>query len=183
MDEMTPEECRRLLAGRRTCTLGLSKAGRAYVLPLFYAFDGRTCWFQSHPGTKDEYLASTEEACLVVMRVEDEDDWESVQAFGPVEKVTLTDEVRAAKNALLDVPYPPEAGSYPKGTPRRSDQSMYYWKLTPRRIAGRSSRSRLQRRSRPASGLERRGPPGEAPPERARRGSGKLSVRDVPVSP
>lgn len=139
MEDMDQVASIRLLKASRFGDLALCHDDRAYVLPLFFGYDGEAVYFQCHPGTKDEYVDSTQEACLVVTHVESSDVWESVHVFGPIEKVTLTDDIQAAENALFAVPFPPAKGHYPKGKPVRTAQSMYYLKLKPTRIHGRQS--------------------------------------------
>lgn len=136
---MDADEAQAVLRESRLGYLGLSHDDDCYVIPVFYAFDGDNLWFHMHPGMKDEFIESTKEACLTVAHYESEHVWESVQAFGPVEKVTLSDERSAAKAALMDVPFPPLPGNYPGGLPVRSQQHMYYLKLEPDRIAGKKS--------------------------------------------
>lgn len=116
--------------------LSLADKGSAYAIPLFYGYDGDSLFFHSHIGHKDEFIEATEEACLVVMSYESEDAWESVQAFGPVEKLSVLDDIKDAEAALLDVPLPPEFGTFPAGKPRRSESGTYYWRLLPETVHG-----------------------------------------------
>ncbi len=139
MEEMEQADVKALLKQLKLCHLGLSRGGRGYVVPLFYVYDGEYCYFQSHPGLKQEYLAATREACLNAVLYQGPDDWRSVQAFGPVEVLTLTNEIHEAKSALMAIPLPPEPGTFPGGTPRRSDNRVFYWRLKPERIAGMAS--------------------------------------------
>ncbi len=136
---MEHADAKALLRKLKLGHLGLSRGGRCYVIPLFYAYDGDYCYFQSHPGLKNEYLDATREACLNAILYQGPDEWRSVQAMGPVEVLSLSDEIAAAKSALLAIPLPPEGGTYPGGTPRRSGNRVYYWRLKPERISGMSS--------------------------------------------
>ncbi|MHB8634413.1 MAG: pyridoxamine 5'-phosphate oxidase family protein [Thermoplasmatota archaeon] len=117
-------------------SLGLSKGGRALVLPIHFGFDGSAFYFQSHPGDKDSFITSTKEACLQVTEYKSRDEWQSVRAVGALEKLTLSNDLRAAQSALIDVPFPPMWGTLPGGTPNRSDEAMFYWRLHPREITG-----------------------------------------------
>lgn len=139
MEDMNVDACRELLQASKFGDLALCHEGKAYVIPLYFGYDGEHVYFQCHPGVKDEYVNGTKEACLVAKHVESQNIWESVHVFGPVERVTLTDELAAAESALFTVPYPPAKGNYPKGTPVRTGQSMYYLKLKPERIHGKQS--------------------------------------------
>ncbi len=139
MEEMEQADAKGLLRKLKLGHLGLSRGGRCYVIPLFFAYDGENCYFQSHPGLKEEYLAGTREACLNAVMYQGPDDWQSVQALGPVEVLSLSNEIQAAKAALLAIPMPPEPGTFPGGTPRRSENRVFYWRLRPERIAGMAS--------------------------------------------
>lgn len=140
MEPLSPERSKDLLRQLHFGYLGLAKGGHSYVLPLFYSYDGKLLYFHSHPGLKDDYAEATKEACFLVNSVESESDWESVQVFGRVQKVTIQDEILAAMNALIVVPLPPEYGFSKQGEPLRTDQNMSFWKLMPTRISGMESR-------------------------------------------
>ena len=119
--------------------MALAKGNKAYAIPIFYGFDGERLFFQSHPGLKDEYLATCQEACFVVTEVGGDDDWKSVQVFGKPEKITLSDDALAALDALAKIPFPPEFGGESTGTPRRTPERMYLWTMMAERIHGRRS--------------------------------------------
>lgn len=121
--------------------MALAADGLAYAVPLFYAFDGTRLYFQSHPGEKDHFLATCEQACFVVTEVRGDDEWKSVQATGPVEKITLSDDAIKALDAMSKNPFPPEFGVDTKGNPKRSGDHMYLWMMTPKRITGRLSKA------------------------------------------
>lgn len=139
MEELALERAQELLRELSFGYLGLARGGESYVLPLFYGYDGQTLYFHSHPGLKEDYIRGTKEACFLINSIESVDDWESVQAFGPIEKVTIADEIRTAMNALIALPLPPEYGFSKQGEPKHSGKDTFFWKLTPRRIDGRRS--------------------------------------------
>ena len=141
MKEMPAQACKDFLGEHRVGVMALAKEGDAYAVPLFFAYDGKALYFHSHPGEKDQFLKETHEASFVVVEVHGEDDWSSVQARGPVEKITLTDDAMAALEAMAENPFPPEFGVDAKGKPRRSSDNMYLWMMKPRTITGRTSRS------------------------------------------
>lgn len=136
MEPLPPERAEAILRQLHFGHLGLARGGDSYVLPLFYGYDGKHVYFHSHPGLKDDYIKGTKEACFLATTIESEDEWESVQVFGPLEKVSIQDEILAAMDALIVVPLPPEYGFSEQGEPLRSGRNMYFWKLTPTRITG-----------------------------------------------
>lgn len=139
MDVYPKDACMGFLRSHRVGVMSLAKADMAYAVPLFYAFDGKKLYFQSHPGEKDLFIEACEQACFVVVEYKGDDDWKSVQATGPVEKITLTDDAMQALDVMAKNPFPPEFGATPKGFPKRSSEKMYLWMMEPEKISGRSS--------------------------------------------
>lgn len=132
MEEMTDDEIRTLLDHARVAHVGLARDGDAYVIPVFFAYDGEQLWFHSHPGLKRDYLDATGEACATVTVVETEEVWASVQILGPVAEATMNDDRKRAMEALMSRPSPPH---------REGDdpEELFYWHLTPNQISGRKS--------------------------------------------
>lgn len=136
MEPMTTDEISALARDTGVGHLCLAKDGAAYGVPLFYSFDGTTFYFQSHPGLKDEYARATSEACLVITRVDSPDSWQSVQAFGPIEPVVRGSARFHAIDELMKVPFPPAEGFTRSGVPRRTQDELQVWSLTPTRWSG-----------------------------------------------
>ncbi len=139
MQDMSDEEMQEMIKDTRFAHLGLASGDFSYVLPIFYGYDGDDFYFHSHPGQKDDFIHETKEACLVIAGVVGPDDWKSVQVFGPVEKCSVSDDLRNAEAAMMDVPLPPEFGFMKSGNPARSGEHMYFWKLSPVRMSGKKS--------------------------------------------
>lgn len=138
MRDMAPADARDILSASRLGVLSLAHEGQGYGIPLFYGYDGHDVYFHCHPGLKDEYM-DTQEACLVVIHVESDHIWESVQVFGTLERLSINTDIEAAQSALFKIPFPPAVGHGPSGNPIRSDQGVYYVRLRPTRIAGKAS--------------------------------------------
>lgn len=141
MEILPRDACLGFLKRGRIGVMALAKSGSAYAIPLFYSFDGKRLYFQSHPGEKDRFLEACQQACFVVTDVRGDDDWKSVQATGPVEKITLSDDAMQALDAMAKNPFPPEFGVDTQGNPKRSSGRMYLWMMTPKTISGRVSRT------------------------------------------
>lgn len=141
MKELPEDACRAFLGRHRVGVMALAKGGDAYAVPLFFVYDGDALYFHSHPGDKDAYLEGTHEGCFVVVEVHGEDDWTSVQARGPVEKVTTQADAAKAFQALSDNPLPPEFGIDWLGRPKRGSGDTYLWTMRARTVTGRTSRS------------------------------------------
>ncbi len=139
MKPMTDPEVLEFIAHNRLGVLSLASLGRAYGVPLYYGFDGRSIYFGTRPGEKTAYLQATQEACFTIVRVVSLDEWASVQAFGLVEPVESGQAYDAAIDALLAVPLPPEWGVSVHGEPLRSDRNMRVYRLKPTHVTGRKS--------------------------------------------
>jgi uncharacterized protein len=140
METLPHDACLGFIKRSRVGVMALAKDDVAYAVPLFYAYDGKRLYFQSHPGEKDQYLEETKQACFVITEIQGDDDWRSVQVTGDVEKITLSDDAATALDAMAKNPFPPEFGVDSKGNPNRSAQRMYLWMMTPTKITGRVSK-------------------------------------------
>lgn len=142
--EMPEGECRTFLGGHRVGVMSLARAGDAYGLPLFYGYDGQALYFHSRPGEKDEFLQATGNGCFVVLEVHSDDDWTSVEARGPVQKVDTNADADRAFKAISENPFPVEFGIDVHGGPLRSGKGAYLWMMRPKSITGRKSKSGLR---------------------------------------
>lgn len=139
MHDLPDEQAKDILQASRLGVLALAHDDASYAIPLYYGYDGDAVYCHCHPGVKDEWIEADKRACLVVLHVESENVWESVQVFGPVERLSLSSDIEKAKNALYQVPFPPMEGETASGRPLRSDQDLYYIRLTPEEIHGKGS--------------------------------------------
>ncbi len=139
MRTLDESAAREILNASRLGVLALNADKLSYAIPLFFGTQDDAVYFHCHPGLKDMWIDSTEEACLVVLHVESEDIWESVQVFGPLDRLSLNTDIQAAKNALYKVPFPPAEGNLPKGRPLRTEKDVYYLRLRIARIEGKGS--------------------------------------------
>jgi nitroimidazol reductase NimA-like FMN-containing flavoprotein (pyridoxamine 5'-phosphate oxidase superfamily) len=147
MDNLLHGEIFELARRNHVGHLGFADAGKAYVVPVFYAFDGRAFYFHLQPGQKDRFLDSTLEACLAITEAHTDEEWASILAFGRPEVVRDETTRLAAMEALLQAPFPPEWGITGAGTTRRKEpREVRLVRLVPQRMTG--------RRSAPARGAE-----------------------------
>lgn len=139
MEPMDEHEAREFIAHNRFGVLSLADDGRAYGIPLFYAYDGGHIYFHTRPGRKDDYMPRTQEACFTIVRVVTLDDWASVQVLGTLDEVEDERGRDAAVDALLAIPLPPAWGFTQTGEPRRRAAGLRIWRLRVERVAGRLS--------------------------------------------
>lgn len=135
MNELSQGACQEILRASNLGVLALAKNGDSYAIPLYFGYDG-DLYSHCHPGKKDEYISTTSEATFLVTHVATENIWESVQVFGALQVLTLSDDIERAKSALFQLPFPPAEGNFPRGLPVRSEQQVYYLRLRPTRIVG-----------------------------------------------
>lgn len=139
MEEMTDGEIEAAIGNAQVGVLGLAEGGRAYAIPVFFAYKDGDFYWHSHPGYKEGYIHDTEEACLTLVHGFGPDEWESVMAFGKPEPIWDELEIEEAQAALAEIPPPPELGTTEEGEPKRSGKHAVYWKLSPTRVTGRKS--------------------------------------------
>lgn len=139
MEDLSDSDIASILAASRFGVLSMADGGRSYAIPIFFGADGHDVYFHCHPGTKDHFIDSSKEACLVVTHVAGEDVWETVQVFGALERLTLNDDIERARDAIYLLPPPPNEGAFPSGKPLRSPESVYFVRLSPTRVSGKQS--------------------------------------------
>ena len=93
--EMSKEECVRVLAGTRFARLACAHDDQPYIVPVFLAYDGplagEACFYGfTIPGQKLEWMRANPLVCVEVDRVETDDQWVSVIAFGRFEELPET---------------------------------------------------------------------------------------------
>jgi uncharacterized protein len=67
---------------------GCIAAGRPYVVPVNYIFDGKDIYIHSLPGKKIDALRANPRVCLQVDEIKDSYHWRSVIAYGIFEEVS-----------------------------------------------------------------------------------------------
>jgi nitroimidazol reductase NimA-like FMN-containing flavoprotein (pyridoxamine 5'-phosphate oxidase superfamily) len=86
-----------LLAGSIVGRIACNQPGdRPYLVPLAYAYDGRSIYAVSGPGRKLDLMRADRRVSFEVDRVERSDRWQSVVADGDFEEVTDADEIQMA---------------------------------------------------------------------------------------
>ncbi len=97
--EMTEDECRSALARLKFGRLGCARDNQPYVVPIYYAYDGRHVYGFSTPGQKIDWMRSNPLVCLEVDEWTSQDKWMSVVVSGRYQELADTAEF-AADRAL-----------------------------------------------------------------------------------
>lgn len=100
VEDMSRTEMHTLLAGVGYGHLGCVRAGRPYVLPMHYVFDGDDVYFVTTEGSKTAALAENSAACLQVELVQDVGHWSSVIVTGPAERLTAPADIERAMDLI-----------------------------------------------------------------------------------
>jgi nitroimidazol reductase NimA-like FMN-containing flavoprotein (pyridoxamine 5'-phosphate oxidase superfamily) len=96
---MNEEETEQLLLRGTIGRVGCAAAGRIYVVPINYAYDGENVVGHSADGLKIRTMRANPNVCFEVEDVSDPDHWSCVVAQGVFEELQGVDEDRA--DALL----------------------------------------------------------------------------------
>jgi nitroimidazol reductase NimA-like FMN-containing flavoprotein (pyridoxamine 5'-phosphate oxidase superfamily) len=92
---MTEKECREALARLRLGRLGCALDNQPYVVPIYFAYDGRHLYGFSTPGQKIDWMRSNPRICLEADEWTSHDQWLSVVVFGRYEELPDTREFAA----------------------------------------------------------------------------------------
>ena len=85
--EMTSEECAALLTSSRFGRLACSKDNQPYVVPITFVFEHRHIYSFSLEGQKADWMRANPQVCLLVDRVSEAREWQSVLVYGAFEEL------------------------------------------------------------------------------------------------
>lgn len=85
--ELTPNEMDELLYSNCIGHIGGCFAGRTYVLPINYAYDGECIYGCSLEGIKTQICCTNPEICFQVEQIFDGGNWRSVLIWGAYEEL------------------------------------------------------------------------------------------------
>jgi nitroimidazol reductase NimA-like FMN-containing flavoprotein (pyridoxamine 5'-phosphate oxidase superfamily) len=140
VEDMSQSEMHELLERQSFAHLGCARDGRPYVVPMNYAFEGRSLYFFTTEGMKTRFIESNPEVCLQVEEVSDSLHWRSVMVIGRAERLMNTEDVQHAMQHILN--------RNPSLTPAISSTSLDAWgravdvalyRVTPEIVDGRKT--------------------------------------------
>ncbi len=76
--------------------------GIPYVVPVSYAFDGKSLYFHSRDGRKIEAMRKNPKVCFEIDSIDHLDSWRSVLVFGDFEELTAPKDKERAMKLLSD---------------------------------------------------------------------------------
>jgi uncharacterized protein len=92
---LTPEEIEDVLNGEVLGRVGCIAAGRPYIVPVTYVYDGEYVYGHSAEGAKVRAMRENPDVCFEVERIRDMANWRTVIAQGRFEELWRDDEGRA----------------------------------------------------------------------------------------
>ena len=95
---LDPIHCEILLKTEHVGRLACHAAGKTYVVPVTYVFDGGAIYGHTNPGLKLEMLRSNPSVCFEVDHMDNMANWRSVVAWGSFEELAGNE-----KAAALDI--------------------------------------------------------------------------------
>ncbi|WP_135536065.1 pyridoxamine 5'-phosphate oxidase family protein [Halostella pelagica] len=100
-EELSAEEIKGFLEDQGLGVLGFAADGKAYTIPIAFAYDGETnrCFFRfimDNDSMKREFVAETKVASLTVYEWKTKNQWKSVVMRGPIQRVANSDLDEAA---------------------------------------------------------------------------------------
>ncbi len=82
--------------------IGCHDAGRTYVVPITYVFDGKDIIAHSVAGLKVQMMRNNPMVCFEVDEVIDYTNWKSVIIWGEFREITATEEKNKAMQYFVD---------------------------------------------------------------------------------
>ncbi len=119
LGELTSDQIEHLLHSEVVGRIGCHAAGRTYVVPVNYAYDGEFLYGHAADGMKLQMMRENPELCFEVDRRTGLSDWQSVIAWGTFEEVEGREATRVM-DLLLDRLLPLLAS---EGTPTTRDDA------------------------------------------------------------
>lgn len=92
IDEMTKDECRAALEGASIGRLGCARDGQPYIVPIYFACDGKCIYGVSKLGQKIEWMRYNPLVCLQTDERKSHYQWMSIVVSGRYEELPDTRE-------------------------------------------------------------------------------------------
>jgi nitroimidazol reductase NimA-like FMN-containing flavoprotein (pyridoxamine 5'-phosphate oxidase superfamily) len=114
LGELDSDQIERILGGEVVGRIGCHDAGRPYVVPVTYVYDGVAVYGHSTEGQKLHMMRTNPFVCFEVEQINDLANWRSVIAWGVFEELAGKDEQHALQ-LLIDrlTPLLPSATAHP----------------------------------------------------------------------
>lgn len=105
INELSQEECRKLLSSKTFGHLGCSDGNEVYVVPMSYVYDDGIIYCHSKDGKKIDFLRTKILSCLQVEDVRDFYNWKSVTAKCSYQELEGDEAMRCARLMINRLPH------------------------------------------------------------------------------
>ena len=95
LGELDQDQIEEVLRSEVVGRIGCHDAGRPYVVPITYVYDGVAVYGHSIEGQKLHMMRANPFVCFEVEQIDDLANWRSVIAYGPFEELTGEETQRA----------------------------------------------------------------------------------------
>ncbi len=95
LGELDDDQIEQVLRSEVVGRIGCHDAGRSYVVPIMYAYDGDAVYAHSTEGQKLHMMRANPFVCFEVEQIDDLANWRTVIAWGVFEQLAGKDEQRA----------------------------------------------------------------------------------------
>lgn len=114
LGELDRDQIESVLRSEVVGRIGCHDAGRAYVVPVTYVYDGDAIYGHSTEGQKLHMMRANPYVCFEVDQIDDLANWRSVIAWGTFEEL-VGDDAHRALRLLVDrlMPLMPSATAHP----------------------------------------------------------------------
>lgn len=102
IDKLTDVQIKELLYKEVIGRIGSYANNRVYVVPISYAFDGKSIYAHTNEGLKIDMMRTNPDVCFEVDDLKDLGNWQSVIAWGKYKELKERDERSAALTLLLN---------------------------------------------------------------------------------
>lgn len=99
---LTDDQIDQVLQMELTGRLGFISGGKPFVIPVSYAFDGKSIYCHSRAGFKIREMRKNSDICFEVDKIDNLDYWRSVLVHGQYEELTAVKEIQKAIRLLSD---------------------------------------------------------------------------------
>jgi len=100
--ELNDAQIEALLKSELIGRIGCQSAGRVYIVPVNYIYDGTNIYCHSSKGMKIDMMRENPEICFEVENIKDMTNWKCVIAWGKFEEITEITEQEKVLQSLIN---------------------------------------------------------------------------------
>lgn len=102
LGELNQEQIEHILQAQVIGRIGIYADNKIYVVPVSYAYDGKSIYAHSKAGMKVQMMRKNPEVCFEVDVMQNMANWQSVIAWGTFEELKNPEEQQKGMKILID---------------------------------------------------------------------------------